>query len=195
MNGLRAEPSPLEDLAPALDIILSRAYDIPHSEWKGLGKQLHQLLIDSVLTPVGLSGYVSAFQHFHIPLNWPRIQNPRNHHGSWSLSEYGCAIIITPLILRCHSTPAWFKRPYQESAQAFLEELLPEKTSFSSSESIIYAFACFARAVSAVSMPVHRSISHLRHLVHKGREAYQRLVLASTAEPSNERRFIRVNGN
>ena len=88
-NGLLPDPSPLEDLCPALDLILSRPYDIPHSEWKGLGKNLQELLMESILTPLGLSSYMSAFQHFPVPDDWPQIQNPRTHLGSWSLSEHG----------------------------------------------------------------------------------------------------------
>jgi hypothetical protein len=81
-NGLLPDPSPLEDLCPALDLILSRPYDIPHSEWKGLGKNLQELLMESILTPLGLSSYMLAFQHFAVPDDWPQIQNPRTHLGS-----------------------------------------------------------------------------------------------------------------
>jgi hypothetical protein len=35
--GIQPEQSSLEKLAPALNVILGRPYDIPYSKWKGLG--------------------------------------------------------------------------------------------------------------------------------------------------------------
>jgi hypothetical protein len=178
LNGFASKPSPLEALTPALDLILSRTYDIPHSEWKGLGRNLHQLLIDSILTPSGISGYVSAFQHFPFPADWPRIQNPKTHFGSWSLSEHGRAILITPLILRCYATLAWFKKPYLSSASRVLRSLSTNST-LSSKDLVVYAYACYATAVSAVSMLTYFSPTDLQSIVETGREAYQKLIEAS----------------
>jgi hypothetical protein len=72
-------------------------YDIPHSEWKVLGENLQELLT-SVLTPDGLLDYVSAFLHFPVPEHWTRIQNPKTHVGSWSLSEHGLAAHLYNLV-------------------------------------------------------------------------------------------------
>lgn len=83
---LQLEPSPLETLTPALDIISSRSYDIPHSEWKGLGRLLQDLLIEMILAPQGQREYSFLFQQFARPAGWRRIQSPKNHRGSWSLS-------------------------------------------------------------------------------------------------------------
>jgi hypothetical protein len=184
-NGFAPKPSPLEALAPALDLILSRTYDIPHSEWKGLGKNLHKLLLDSILTPSGVSGYTSAFLHFPVPAHWPRIQNPKTHFRSWSLSEHGRAIIVTPLILRCHAKLDWFKPPYLSSAGIVLSSLSVDRA-LSAQDLIVHAYACYAIAVSAVSTPTYMSSDELRLTVLKGREAYQKLIEASVVSQSSE---------
>ena len=64
---------------PALDLVLSRSCDIPHSEWKGLSRILQDLLFDVILTPRGRAGYESAFRTFIYPSSWPCIQNPESH--------------------------------------------------------------------------------------------------------------------
>jgi hypothetical protein len=43
---------------------------------ESVGETSAELLIDSILTLHGLSSYVSAFQHFAVPDDWPQIQNP-----------------------------------------------------------------------------------------------------------------------
>ena len=166
-------------------MILSRTYDIPHSEWKGLGKNLHKLLLDSILTPSGVSGYTSAFLHFPVPAHWPRIQNPKTHFRSWSLSEHGCAIIVTPLILRRHATLDWFKTSYLSSAANVLRSLSADRA-LSAKDLIVHAYACYAIAVSTVSMPTYLSCSELERIVLKGREAYQKLIETSVVSESSE---------
>ena len=52
-HGLQPEPSCLQSLIPALDLTMSRAYDVPHSEWKGLGRLMHDILIEVILKPMG----------------------------------------------------------------------------------------------------------------------------------------------
>ena len=59
-------------------MILGRPYDIPHSEWKGLGRRLQELLITEILSTKGIKAYFSAFQKFSRPLSWPQIQSPKH---------------------------------------------------------------------------------------------------------------------
>jgi hypothetical protein len=48
--GLQREEPALFKISPALDIILTRPSDPAHSEYNGLTKQLHHLLITAILT-------------------------------------------------------------------------------------------------------------------------------------------------
>lgn len=65
--GLCSESS-LQSLLPALDLTLACIYDIPHSEWKGLGQVLQELLYSAILTPHGLQSYYTCFQAFIPPV-------------------------------------------------------------------------------------------------------------------------------
>jgi hypothetical protein len=161
----------------ALDLILSRTYDTPHSEWEGLGRHLQQLLVGSILTSSGLSGYLSAFQHFTVP-------SDSESKVSWLVVLIGawpCDIIMTPLILRCYASPAWFKEAYRRNANDVLRPLFSHDNSFSPMDLVIHSFACFAVAVSAVSMPIHNSPADLHDIVLKGRRVYQGLIRGSSA--------------
>jgi hypothetical protein len=177
-KGLLPNTSPLEQLTPALDLILAQTYDTPHSEWKGLGKILHRLLNKSILTSSGLSRYVSAFQRFVTPVDWPHIQSPETHLKSWSMSECGRALILAPLILRCNADQSWFRSPFLHQAQLLLKPLDPSGV-LSSVDLIVRAYALFADATFAVSMPLYFQVTDLHRIVLQGRDAFQRLIRAA----------------
>lgn len=165
--GMRASESPMVKLGPALDLILTRTYDIPHSEWKGLGRLMQELLIDTLLTKRGVQQYLRVFQSFPTPKPWPRIQSPARYIQSWSLSEAGRATIITPLILRCHASPGWFE-------EAFLKSFSKDD-SRRATDQVIKAYATFALAISAVSFPHWMNKDSLHRIIIAGRRAFQKL--------------------
>lgn len=165
--GLRQDESPMVKLGPALDLILTRTYDIPHSEWKGLGRLMQEILIDHLLTDNGVQQYLRAFQSFPTPTGWPRIQSPARYIQSWSLSEAGRATIITPLILRCHASPSWFQ-------EAFLRSF-SKNDSRAATDKVIRTYATFALAISAVSLPHWTDQATLHKIIIEGRGAFQKL--------------------
>ena len=63
-------------LATSLDVVMSKPYDAPHSEWRGIGRELQSLLFSTILSKVGCKAYLRAFQKFQYPPQWPRIQSP-----------------------------------------------------------------------------------------------------------------------
>lgn len=111
-HGLQEAEPAIVKLAPTLDLILGRTYDIPHSEWKGIGRLAHEVLFQAALSAKGISEYSNSFQWFPTPSSWSRIQNPSKYFGSWSLSEHGRALILTPLILRRYADTSWFKADF-----------------------------------------------------------------------------------
>jgi hypothetical protein len=123
-KGLSSNPSPLETLAPTLNLILSRPPDILHSEWNGLGIRLQALLLNSILNKHGQSKYLAAFQRFKSPSKWPRLQSPLRYLKSWTLTEAGCSILLTPLILRCNAESSWFNKGYLAKARVTLLSLI-----------------------------------------------------------------------
>ncbi|KAF6223757.1 hypothetical protein HO173_013218 [Letharia columbiana] len=60
-TGIRLDAPPIAKLAPSLDLIQSRAYDAPHSEWRGLGRILQGFLMTTILTKRKSTTYLKAF--------------------------------------------------------------------------------------------------------------------------------------
>ena len=177
-HGLQPEPCYLQTLTPALDLVLSRAFDTPHSEWKGLGRLLQDLLFEVILTPSAQRKYSSAFRKFLTPSHWPRIQNPKTHRGSWSLSELGLAVILTPLVLRCNAREDWIRPNYGAKAVSTLAFLQPAngESAMSPLDLIVCAYSIFSAAVSAVSTHTYMPHTSLRGAILNGRCVFQALI-------------------
>lgn len=182
--GLRPKPSPLEDLMPSVDLQLACAYDIPHSEWKGLGEKLQDMLCCDMLTSNGVQSYFSAFQAFMPPASWPQIQSPQ-HRFSWSLSENGRAILLTPLILHCNAAENWFHAATLETA---LTSLLGFQTDppMPVWQLIIHAFMLFALSTSRLSSVRLTAPADVKKKALLSRSVFQALALtAARIHPDN----------
>ena len=66
----RERAAALAEIAPALDILLSRPADPAHSDYQGL---THKCTI-SLLTPQASRVYAALFRRFPFPPSWPRVQ-------------------------------------------------------------------------------------------------------------------------
>ena len=64
-----AESVPLEKFSPALDLILTRPPDPAHSEYGGQAKLMHDLLLETILTPAGTRLYATTLSPFPFPPN------------------------------------------------------------------------------------------------------------------------------
>jgi hypothetical protein len=102
---MRQETPFIISISPVLNLIFGRGYNIPHSEWRGIGRILYGILLDSVLIKAGQTEYIKAMQSFPFLPHWPRIQS-LSHLFSWSLSETGRGILLIPLILKCFGRSA-----------------------------------------------------------------------------------------
>ena len=187
-TGIRIEPPAVARLAPCLDLILSRAYDAPHSEWQGLGRILQSFLVTAVLNKKGSASYLKAFQTFRFPPGWPRIQSPTFYIWSWSLSEAGRASILLPLILRRYASASWFRFAYlQATGRVFGHETTAVRA-------ITKAFGVIAYANTLVGSHRYTYHGRLHEAIVEGRQAYQDLINcaiqsaeAFRREPSAER--------
>lgn len=169
-KGIRLEPSPIAKLCPALDLIQSRAYDAPHSEWRGLGRILQGFLMSTILSKRGASSYLKAFQNFQFPAGWKRIQSPAFYIWSWSLSEAGRATLLTPLILRSQAKMDWFRLPFvQAAASTMVIETSPLRA-------IVKAFGLIARSNTMVGSQRYINPDVLHEYVIEARRAYQELI-------------------
>ncbi|KAL8755627.1 MAG: hypothetical protein Q9184_004742 [Pyrenodesmia sp. 2 TL-2023] len=172
-TGIRQGTPPMVKLTPALDLILSRTIDVPHSEWWGIGRILQGLLFTSILTKKGANAYLKAFQSFRYPAHWPRIQSPAYYIWSWSLSESGRATILTPLILRSHAHGSWFRFKYLEAAAVRLN---PDRRYASSMGAIIWAYRVIAECNSVVGTQRWTDAELIHEWLLKSRHCYQMLI-------------------
>jgi hypothetical protein len=93
--SMRIEPPVLPLITPALNLVLTRPSDPAHSEYNGLTKQFHLLLIDAVLTKGAALQYSQVLRTFPKPPGWGPFQNPVHYIGSYSLSEHGMSLIAS----------------------------------------------------------------------------------------------------
>jgi hypothetical protein len=65
--GISQQIPSLQKISPALDLIMTRPGDPAHSEYNGLSKQLHQLLLETILTPAAQILYATELRQFPFP--------------------------------------------------------------------------------------------------------------------------------
>ena len=102
--GMSLEPPCLSSISPALDLILSRPGDPAHSEYNGVSKLMHTLILETILTKRAAELYAVQLRKFPFPPGWPRVQNPVKHLKSYSLSEYARWSLVIPILLHLSLT-------------------------------------------------------------------------------------------
>ena len=127
-HGLDTETPPLISVSPVLDIILSRPSDPAHSEYGGIIKQLHLLLMGAILTPEAQKSYSEELQAFKFPPGWGKLQSPVHHLGSYGLQEHARWSIIIPALLHCwlkdsHIQPLFLNAVSTVFNQGFISNL------------------------------------------------------------------------
>ncbi|KAL9035756.1 MAG: hypothetical protein Q9180_004684 [Flavoplaca navasiana] len=184
--GILSEEPALFRLFPALDIIVTRPGDPAHSEYAGLCKQLHQLLLSAVLTPGACQSYAAAIRVWPFAPGFARIQSPIHHLKSYSLSEHARWIVVVPGLLRCwlndnHLQP-YFKKAIKEHLKADLGNR------FTATETIVRIFASVARSTSMLMTDNLRSRDQLITAVKRARGGFQDLLsIAASAANYNPR--------
>ena len=68
---------------------MTRPSDPAHSEYAGMTKQFHLLLIEAILTKPATLQYAQLLRTFPKPPGWGPFQNPVHYIGSYTLSEHG----------------------------------------------------------------------------------------------------------
>ena len=174
--GIAPEQTSLVQIAPALDIIQTRPADPAHSEYAGIARQSHSLLVETILTGDGARRYNDTLRKFPFPPGWVRLQSTLHHLNSIRMQEHGRASIIIPVLLRCHLQESWIRPEYRQA----ITKVFPG-TVFRPVNLIVQCFADIARSNSVV---LSRSISpetlkNMDRLVRQGRVAFQRLHAAA----------------
>lgn len=116
-TGLSVENPSLATISPALDIILSRPSDPAHSEYGGITKLAHLLLMNAILTPTAQMQYRALLRGFSYPPGWSRLQSPQHHLNSYRLQEHARWSIIGTALLR-----VWLREKHIQAS--YLEGLM-----------------------------------------------------------------------
>ncbi|KAI0599024.1 hypothetical protein F4775DRAFT_591811 [Biscogniauxia sp. FL1348] len=123
--GLAVKDPALMTVLPALDIIKTRPADSSHSEFGGLTKMLHLLIIDQVLTPTANHEYAKMLRNFPMRPGWGAVQSPL-HVLQYSLAEHGRWSVMAPLLFRTwlKSKPNFIKAAFSRAVmKVFASEM------------------------------------------------------------------------
>jgi hypothetical protein len=165
--GLDVAPV-LQTITPALDLVLSRPFDLAHSEYQGLSQLMHELLKDTILTAKGLEEYYVTLRQHPFPPGWARLQSPIHYLGSYSLAEHARWSIIIPGLLRCWLQRSHIKPVFLQVAQQLWENPLGY---------IVGSYAAIAKSNSVLMGPEISPENRLNFndIVMEGRLRYQEL--------------------
>ncbi|RYC62816.1 hypothetical protein CHU98_g3384 [Xylaria longipes] len=109
--GISLQPSAVSEIAPALDVITTRPSDSAHSEFGGITKMLHQLLIDQAMKPQTVVEYARALRKMPFPPGWAAIQSPF-HVLTYSLQEHARWSVLMTILARCWLREGHLKAPF-----------------------------------------------------------------------------------
>lgn len=184
--GLATSYPPLLNIAPALDIILSRPGDPAHSEYSGQSRRLHELLIEGILSPKAVKLYASFLRTtFPFPPTFARLQSPVHHLKSYSLSDHARWSIVIPILLACwlrdfHVQPLFLKC-FRDLL--ITDGLLPfgsnNNTAVLSWVIRSYALAAKSNSILMADEIKASDSENLMDIVREGRKAFQRLLRAA----------------
>ena len=193
LHGLDREEPPLPTISPALDIIVTRPSDPAHSEYGGIAKSMHILLMEAILTGPGAKSYAEQLRSFPYPPGWARLQSPLHHLGSYRFGEHARWSVIIPNLLRCwldfkHIKPDFLKAMdvvFQVDLQRQVNKL----------DILVTSFASVAKA-NTLLMSAYLSAEDrngFQNMVKTSRRLYQRLheTAAQATWDQSERRRSR----
>jgi hypothetical protein len=120
--GLAVDEPPLPQISPALDLILTRPADTAHSEYNGISRMMHELLIQGILTPTATKAYGRRLRQFPFPKGWGRLQSPVHHLKSYSLSDHARWAAIIPGLLRTWLTEGRMQSHFFHAAKKHAQD-------------------------------------------------------------------------
>jgi hypothetical protein len=198
-HGMKPGRPPIYKVAPTLNIIQGAGYDICHSEWRGIGRKLFQLFLDHMLTGAGAKAYVRALQICPFPPGWQRIQSPRNHMKSWSMSETAKAMIITPLVMRCYGSEDWLQEDFLAALESLRQRHDGLRRCNGAYQAMVMLLTWIAEGISKTG--IHSTMLQVQQgdeLIVRTRECFQFLVdcaemAATGVEPPGDENSVSMN--
>jgi len=179
--------SPWARAYPAYDPFRHTPSEACHAEKKGLGERMLDYLFDKILTAQGIEVFVEAFCELPMPHGWTHIQNPAYHRHSYTYTDVGRVIALTPLVLRKFVNSDLFikQAPLALIRKEFYLDIRNDMTCH---EAITLIYLRFARCEFAVfdrtpnldtiewlTRECHHLYSHLTHCLFSEVEAAKRI--------------------
>ncbi|PWY81995.1 hypothetical protein BO70DRAFT_44128 [Aspergillus heteromorphus CBS 117.55] len=191
--GIQSVPSPIERIMPTLDIVLGRPYDVPHSDWKGIGYRLLEY-IQKILVPSGVSNFATALQKVVRPAQWPHFP-PLKHLKTWTLSDLGRGIILLPIILRVCARPDWFHPRFLLRIKNIIPHLFPNTENVSSPQMWLVR-ACAEIALTTTLISTSRALppALVNARITHSRRIFQHLVVTASAMTDSELQAFSIHG-
>ena len=139
--GLSSRQTPLFNIAPSLNLDAFFPSDPCHSEYAGISKLAHSLLVDTILSKKGQDRYSWHLRRFQFPAGWARLQTPINHLNSYQLQEHARASVILPLLLRIFLKESWiapgFRSTLSKSYTSPIDEIVRVFARIAKSNSVL----------------------------------------------------------
>jgi hypothetical protein len=184
-HGLSHQETPLFKIAPCLNLDTFFPADPCHSEYAGISKIAHTLLLNTILSSEGKIRYTKQLQSFQFPNGWGRLQSPLHHLDSYQLQEHARASVILPLLLRCCLEVDWISPSFLRAMRPPLDPKL------SRVDTIVEIYGSIARSNSVL---VWRKISpkdrkHFESIVRKARIGLQMLLEAAAVATEQTQRI------
>jgi hypothetical protein len=186
--GLSEQPSPLAALTPSLCIPLAFPGDVAHSEFKGIARQVLNLLFSDIIKKSFHEAFAQSFAKTPPSPGWATIQNIHRYIGSFSMQEFGRAIMIAPITLRKWLTDIRVRPKYLSAIEIHIEsERCTYSGDFGDVNFVVHCYATIAR-LNAIIMAQHiraQDREHIEELIIESRERMQDLldiaVIAATS--------------
>lgn len=112
-HGVALEQPAVIQTSPALDLVVGRPGDSAHSEFGGITKMFHELLLDVAVTINSVIEHTRVLRRMPLPAGWARITSPYHvlqydlsEHARWSLLF---AVISLPWLKEEHMNKLFIK--------------------------------------------------------------------------------------
>jgi len=181
--GISEDSPPLTRLSPALDLLITRPSDPAHSEYQGISRLMHELLMDAILTPNASREYHAQLRVFPFPPGFAKLQSPIHHLKSYSLSDHArWSIIIAPL-LRCWLEISHIKPLYVAALREKLQQRVADVTDIAVVNSVVECFAALAKnnSILMASYISAQDRENMIPIIIKCRQMFQSLVACAAA--------------
>lgn len=153
--GLSLTPCPLLMTAPSLNLVTFFPSNPCHSEYAGISKIAHALLLEHILTPSACQKYRLLLQRFPFPNRWGRLQSPEKHLEGYKLQEHVRASVIIPLLLRCNMTADWIRPSYSQGIYQIFDP-----TKYQAVDMITNTLAAVTKSNSIISYRIIQEKDH-----------------------------------